>query len=50
MSIRERVIKDPSTDPERRQVKQEVHPVVEQMEQEWPIMTKEFRRLQRKQY
>ena len=51
MSIRERVIKDPSVDPERRQVKQEeVHPVVEQMEKEWPKMTKEFKRLQREQY
>ena len=51
MSIRERVIKDPSVDPERRQVKQEeVHPVVEQMEKEWPKMTKEFTRLQKEQY
>ena len=51
MSIRERVIKDPSVDPERRQAKQEeVHPVVEQMEKEWPKMTKEFKRLQREQY
>ena len=50
MSIRERVIEDPSTDPERRQVKQEVHPVVEQMEQEWPEMTSEFKKLQREQY
>ena len=51
MSIREIVVKDPSVDPERRQVKQEeVHPVVEQMEKEWPKMTKEFKRLQREQY
>ena len=51
MSIRERVIKDPSVDPERRQVKQEeVHPIVDQMEEEWPEMTKEFKRLQREQY
>ena len=51
MSIRERVIKDPSVDPERRQVKQEeIHPVVEEMEKEWPKMTKEFKRLQREQY
>ena len=27
-----------------------VHPIVEQMEQEWPEMTKEFRRLQKEQY
>ena len=30
--------------------KEEVHPVVEQMEKEWPEMTAEFRRLQREQY
>ena len=29
---------------------EEVHPVVEQMEKEWPEMTAEFRRLQREQY
>jgi len=28
----------------------DVHPVVEQMEKEWPEMTKEFKRLQREQY
>ena len=28
----------------------EEHPIVEQMENEWPEMTKEFRRLQREQY
>ena len=28
----------------------DVHPVVEQMETEWPEMTKEFKRLQREQY
>tara|TARA_B100000131_G_scaffold106831_1_gene103609 strand:- start:443 stop:874 length:432 start_codon:yes stop_codon:yes gene_type:complete len=28
----------------------DVHPVVEQMESEWPEMTKEFKRLQREQY
>ena len=51
MSIRERVIKDPSVDSERRQVKQEeIHPVVEEMEKEWPKMTKEFKRLQKEQY
>ena len=51
MSIRERVIEDPASDPERRQVKQEeVHPIVDQMEEEWPKMTKEFKRLQREQY
>ena len=27
-----------------------LHPVVEQMEKEWPEMTKEFKRLQREQY
>ena len=27
-----------------------VHPVVEQMEKEWPEMTTEFKRLQREQY
>ena len=27
-----------------------VHPVVEQMEKEWPQMTKEFKRLQHEQY
>ena len=30
--------------------KEEVHPVVEQMEKEWPEMTAEFRRLQKEQY
>ena len=29
---------------------EDVHPVVEQMETEWPEMTKEFKRLQREQY
>ena len=29
---------------------EDVHPVVEQMEKEWPEMTKEFKRLQRAQY
>ena len=28
---------------------EDVHPVVEQMEKEWPEMTKEFKRLQREQ-
>ena len=28
----------------------DTHPVVKQMEKEWPIMTKEFKRLQRQQY
>tara|TARA_R100001591_G_scaffold71057_1_gene79491 strand:- start:299 stop:679 length:381 start_codon:yes stop_codon:yes gene_type:complete len=31
-------------------VEKDIHPVVEQMEKEWPIMTKEFKRLQRQQY
>jgi len=26
-------------------VTEDIHPVVEQMEQEWPVMTKEFKRL-----
>ena len=51
MNIRERSIKDPASDPERRQVKQEeIHPVVEEMEKEWPKMTKESKRLQKEQY
>jgi len=29
---------------------EDTHPVVEQMEKEWPEMTKEFKRLQREQY
>ena len=28
----------------------EIHPIVDQMEEEWPKMTKEFKRLQREQY
>ena len=32
------------------EVVEDIHPVVEQMEKEWPVMTKEFRRLQRQQY
>ena len=28
----------------------DIHPIVEQMEKEWPEMTKEFRRLQREHY
>jgi len=31
-------------------VPEDTHPVVEQMEKEWPVMTKEFKRLQRQQY
>ena len=53
MNIREREMEskvvDPADDSERK-VTNEVHPVVEQMETEWPEMTKEFRRLQRQQY
>ena len=53
MNIREREMEskvvDPADDLERK-VTNEVHPVVEQMETEWPEMTKEFRRLQRQQY
>ena len=37
MNIKETEVKD-------------IHPVVEQMEKEWPVMTSEFRRLQRQQY
>ena len=33
-----------------RELINEGHPIVEQMEKEWPEMTKEFRRLQREQY
>ena len=29
---------------------EDVHPVVEQMEKEWPEMTKEFKKIQREQY
>ena len=32
------------------EVIEDTHPIVEQMEKEWPEMTKEFRRLQREQY
>ena len=53
MNIREREMEskvvDPADDPERK-VTNEVHPVVEQMEKEWPEMTAEFKRLQREQY
>jgi len=49
MDIREReieqTVKDPADDPERKEFS-----VVEQMEREWPEMTKEFKRLQREQY
>ena len=31
-------------------VTEDTHPVVEQMEQEWPKMTTEFKRLQKEQY
>ena len=37
MNIKETEVKD-------------IHPVVAQMEKEWPVMTKEFKRLQRQQY
>ena len=53
MNIREReletTVKDPADDAERKSVNG-VHPVVEQMEKEWPEMTTEFKRLQREQY
>ena len=32
------------------EVVEDIHPVVEQMEKEWPVMTKEFKRLQKQQY
>ena len=35
---------------ERELGTEDIHPVVEQMEKEWPVMTKEFKRLQRQQY
>ena len=51
MNIREREMEskvtDPIEDPERKVT---IHPVVEQMEKEWPEMTTEFKRLQREQY
>ena len=53
-NIRENSIMDPADDPERRNMKKventEIHPIVDQMEEEWPEMTKEFKRLQREQY
>ena len=53
-NIRENSVMDPIDDPERRSMKKveniEIHPIVEQMEEEWPKMTKEFKRLQREQY
>ena len=53
-NIRENSVMDPIDDPERRSMKKventEIHPIVEQMEVEWPEMTKEFKRLQREQY
>ena len=53
-NIRENSVMDPADDPERRNMKKgentEIHPIVEQMEEEWPKMTKEFKRLQREQY
>ena len=53
-NIRENSVMDPIDDPERRSMKKventEIHPIVDQMEEEWPKMTKEFKRLQREQY
>ena len=53
-NIRENSVMDPADDPERRNMKKventEIHPIVDQMEEEWPEMTKEFKRLQREQY
>ena len=53
MNIREREMEskttDPIEDPERK-ILNGIHPVVEQMEKEWPEMTTEFKRLQREQY
>ena len=49
MNIKEREletqVKDPVDDPERKLLS-----VVKQMEQEWPEMTSEFKKLQREQY
>ena len=42
-------VTDPIEDSERK-VLNGIHPVVEQMEKEWPEMTTEFKRLQREQY
>ena len=53
-NIIENSVMDPIDDPERRSMKKvenaEIHPIVDQMEVEWPEMTKEFKRLQREQY
>ena len=53
-NIRENSVMDPIDDPERRSMKKventEIHPIVDQMEEEWPKMTTEFKRLQREQY
>ena len=53
-NIRENSVMDTIDDPERRSMKKventEIHPIVDQMEVEWPEMTKEFKRLQREQY
>ena len=35
---------------ERELGTQDIHPVVEQMEKEWPEMTEEFKKIQREQY
>jgi len=58
-----KVITDPGQDVERRPIREastkkrvnsyltgQDHPIVEQMEHEWPEMTEEFKRLQREQY
>ena len=51
MNIREREMESKVTDPiEDSERKVTIHPVVEQMEKEWPEMTTEFKRLQREQY
>ena len=56
MNIREREMEtkvtDPAEDPERKisNGMSGVHPIVNQMEKEWPEMTTEFKRLQREQY
>ena len=53
MNIREREMESKVTDPieePERKVMSGIHPVVEQMEKEWPEMTTEFKRLQREQY
>jgi hypothetical protein len=52
MKIKERELENMVTDPaeDRETIINGFHPIVEQMEAEWPEMTEEFKRLQREQY